>query len=44
MSNRHLISPGEKPDFSTMFSTTFQLPFIVENITFNFKMFFATQK
>jgi hypothetical protein len=31
---------GEKPHFST----TFQLSFIVENIIFNCKMFFATQK
>jgi hypothetical protein len=27
-----------------MFSTTYQLSFIVENITFNCKMFFAIQK
>jgi hypothetical protein len=33
----------EKPHFSTMFSTTFQLSFIVENITFNYIFFFATQ-
>jgi hypothetical protein len=38
------MSLGEKPHFSTMFSTTSQLSFIVENITFNCKMFFATQK
>jgi len=30
--------------FSTMFSTTYQPSFIVENIIFNCKMFFATQK
>jgi hypothetical protein len=35
---------GEKLHFSTMFSTISQLSFIVENITFNYKMFFATQK
>jgi hypothetical protein len=35
---------GEKPHFSTMFSTNFQLSFIVENIVFNYKMLFATQK
>jgi hypothetical protein len=34
----------EKPHFSTMFSTTSQLSFIVENITFKYKMFLATQK
>jgi hypothetical protein len=38
------MSQGEKPKFSTMFSTTFQFSFIVENITFNYKIFFATQK
>ncbi len=43
MSNRYLISLGEKPHFSTMFSTTSQLSFIVESITFNYKMFFAIQ-
>jgi hypothetical protein len=31
---------GEKP----MFSTTSQLSFIIENITFNYKMFFAIKK
>jgi hypothetical protein len=35
---------GEKPHFSSMFSTTYQPSFIVENIIFNCKMFFATQK
>jgi len=35
---------GEKSHFSTMFSTISQLSFIVENITFNCKMFFAIQK
>jgi hypothetical protein len=34
----------EKPHFSTMFLDIFQFSFIVENITFNCKMFFATQK
>jgi hypothetical protein len=27
-----------------MFSTTSQLSFIIENITFNYKMFFAIKK
>ncbi len=44
MSSKDLISLGEKPHFSTMFSTTYQLSFIVENITFNCKMFFATKQ
>jgi hypothetical protein len=35
---------GGKPHFSTMFSITSQLSFIVENITFNCKMSFAIQK
>jgi hypothetical protein len=35
---------GEKPHFSTLFSIISQLSFTVENITFNYKMFFATQK
>jgi hypothetical protein len=35
------VALGEKSHFSTMFSTTFQLSFIVENITFNCKMFFT---
>jgi hypothetical protein len=40
-----MISLGEKPHFSTCFhSTTFQLSFVFENIIFNYKMFFATQK
>jgi hypothetical protein len=39
-----MVSLGEKPHFSTMFSTTSQLSFIVENITFNCKTFFTTQK
>ncbi len=34
---------GEKPWFSTMVSTTFQLYFEVENVTSNYKMFFLTQ-
>jgi len=39
-----LLTLEEKLHFLTMFSTTFQLSFIVENIIFNYKMFFATQK
>jgi hypothetical protein len=35
---------GEKPHFPTMFSTTSQLSFIVEIITFNYKIFFVIQK
>jgi hypothetical protein len=33
-----------KPHSSTMFSITSLVSFILENITFNCKMFFATQK
>ncbi len=36
----HFHTLGEKPHFSTMFSTTFQLSFRVENITFNCKTSF----
>jgi hypothetical protein len=39
-----IASLGKKPHFSTMFSTTSQLSFIVENISFNCKMLFVTQK
>jgi len=35
---------GEKPHFSTMFSTIYQPSLIVENIILKCKMFFATQK
>jgi hypothetical protein len=38
------MSVGENLHFSTKFSTTFQWSFIVENITFNYKMFFVTKK
>ncbi len=37
---RILQSLGEKPEFSTMVSFTFQLHLEVENITSNCKMFF----
>ncbi len=34
---------GEKPRFSTMILTMFQLHFEVENVPSNYKMFFSTQ-